>query len=45
VWGSPWGEAPRIRKDAWPQRYGLVGGSVPRGFFRQLLAPFKRDAA
>ena len=26
-------------------RYGLVGGSVPRGFFAQLLAPFKRDAA
>jgi sterol desaturase/sphingolipid hydroxylase (fatty acid hydroxylase superfamily) len=34
-----------LPKDAWPQRYGLVGGSVPRGFFAQLLAPFKRDAA
>ena len=27
------------------ERYGLVGGSVPQGFFAQLLAPFKRDAA
>jgi lathosterol oxidase len=34
-----------LPKDAWPQRYGLVGGSVPRGFFAQLVAPFKRDAA
>jgi lathosterol oxidase len=34
-----------LPKDAWPERYGLVGGSVPRGFFKQLLAPFKRDAA
>ena len=33
-----------LPKDAWPARYGLVGGAVPRGFFRQLLAPFKRDA-
>ena len=33
-----------LPKDDWPQRYGLVGGSVPRGFFSQLLAPFKRDA-
>jgi len=34
-----------LPKDAWPQRYGLVGGRVPRGFFAQLVAPFKRDAA
>jgi len=33
-----------LPKDAWPQRYGLVGGAVPRGFFRQLVAPFRRDA-
>ena len=34
-----------FRKTPGRQRYGLVGGSVPRGFFAQLLAPFKRDAA
>jgi lathosterol oxidase len=34
-----------LPNDAWPQRYGLVGGRVPRGFFRQLVAPFKRDPA
>jgi lathosterol oxidase len=33
-----------LPKDEWPARYGLVGGSVPRGFFKQFLAPFKRDA-
>jgi lathosterol oxidase len=34
-----------LPKDAWPEGYGLVGGAVPRGFFAQLLAPFKRDGA
>ena len=34
-----------LPKDAWPAQYGLVGGEVPRGFFKQLVAPFKRDAA
>ena len=34
-----------LPKDDWPRRYGLVGSSVPRGFFAQLLAPFKRDGA
>jgi lathosterol oxidase len=30
-----------LPKDAWPERYGLVGASVPDGFFRQFLAPFR----
>jgi sterol desaturase/sphingolipid hydroxylase (fatty acid hydroxylase superfamily) len=34
-----------LPKDAWPKRYGLVGTSVPQGFFAQLLAPFTRDTA
>lgn len=25
---------------AWPERYGLAGGVAPRGFWRQLIAPF-----
>ncbi len=35
-----------LPKDAWPERYGLIGSSVPAGFFRQFLAPFtrKKDA-
>jgi sterol desaturase/sphingolipid hydroxylase (fatty acid hydroxylase superfamily) len=34
-----------LPKDAWPERYGLVGSSVPSGFFRQFLAPFARKKA
>jgi lathosterol oxidase len=30
-----------LPKDAFPERYGLVGASVPDGFFRQFIAPFK----
>jgi len=30
-----------LPKDAWPERYGLIGSSVPDGFFRQFVAPFK----
>jgi sterol desaturase/sphingolipid hydroxylase (fatty acid hydroxylase superfamily) len=32
-----------LPKDAWPDRYGLVGRSVPNGFFAQLVAPFKQE--
>lgn len=32
-----------LPKDAWPERYGLIGGSMPPGFFRQFVYPFKRD--
>jgi sterol desaturase/sphingolipid hydroxylase (fatty acid hydroxylase superfamily) len=31
-----------LPKEAWPERYGLLGASVPDGFFRQLIAPFKK---
>jgi lathosterol oxidase len=31
-----------LPKDAWPDRYGLIGSSVPPGFFRQFVAPFKK---
>ena len=31
-----------LPKNAWPERYGLLDGSVPPGFFAQLMAPFKR---
>jgi lathosterol oxidase len=34
-----------LPKDAWPERYGLIGSSVPSGFFAQFLAPFKRKKA
>ena len=34
-----------LPKDAWPERYGLIGSSVPNGFFRQFVAPFKRKKA
>jgi lathosterol oxidase len=34
-----------LPKDAWPERYGLIGSSVPAGFFAQFLAPFKRKKA
>lgn len=30
-----------LPKDAWPERYGLLGAGVPDGFFAQLLAPFR----
>lgn len=30
-----------LPKDAWPERYGLLGSSVPAGFFAQFLAPFR----
>jgi sterol desaturase/sphingolipid hydroxylase (fatty acid hydroxylase superfamily) len=30
-----------LPKDAWPERYGLVGATVPDGFFRQFVAPFR----
>jgi sterol desaturase/sphingolipid hydroxylase (fatty acid hydroxylase superfamily) len=29
-----------LPKDAWPQRYGLIGSSMPSGFFAQFVAPF-----
>ncbi len=32
-----------LPKDAWPEKYGLVGGSMPPGFFRQFVFPFKRN--
>ena len=32
-----------LPKDAWPESYGLIGSSMPKGFFRQFVAPFKRD--
>jgi lathosterol oxidase len=32
-----------LPKDAWPERYGLLGTSVPSGFFRQFVAPFARQ--
>jgi lathosterol oxidase len=31
-----------LPKDAWPERYGLIGSSMPQGFFRQFIYPFKR---
>ena len=31
-----------LPKDAWPERYGLIGSSMPQGFFRQFVFPFKR---
>ena len=34
-----------LPKDAWPDQYGLVGHSVPAGFFAQFIAPFKRKKA
>ncbi len=34
-----------LPKDAWPERYGLIGSTVPDGFFRQFLAPFSRKKA
>jgi len=33
-----------LPKNAWPERYGLIDDTLPRGFFAQLLAPFKRAA-
>jgi lathosterol oxidase len=30
-----------LPEDAWPERYGLIGATVPNGFFRQFIAPFK----
>jgi len=32
-----------LPKDAWPESYGLIGASMPPGFFRQFVYPFKRD--
>ena len=32
-----------LPKDAWPERYGLIDSSMPPGFFRQFVYPFKRD--
>lgn len=29
-----------LPQDAWPERYGLLHDGVPKGFFRQLIAPF-----
>ena len=31
-----------LPKDAWPESYGLIGASMPPGFFRQFVYPFKR---
>ena len=31
-----------LPKDAWPESYGLVDSSMPPGFFRQFVFPFKR---
>ena len=31
-----------LPKDAWPESYGLIGSSMPPGFFRQFVFPFKR---
>ncbi|RLA29952.1 MAG: sterol desaturase family protein [Gammaproteobacteria bacterium] len=31
-----------LPEDAWPERYGLIGSSMPPGFFRQFVFPFKR---
>jgi lathosterol oxidase len=33
-----------LPKDEWPKKYGLVGSSVPQGFFAQFLSPFRRSA-
>jgi len=32
-----------LPKDAWPESYGLIGASMPPGFFRQFVYPFKRS--
>ncbi len=31
-----------LPKDAWPEKYGLIDSSMPPGFFRQFVFPFKR---
>ncbi len=31
-----------LPEDAWPESYGLVDSSMPPGFFRQFVFPFKR---
>jgi sterol desaturase/sphingolipid hydroxylase (fatty acid hydroxylase superfamily) len=31
-----------LPKDAWPEKYGLIDSSMPPGFFRQFIFPFKR---
>ncbi|MEP3637803.1 MAG: sterol desaturase family protein [Paracoccaceae bacterium] len=28
----------------WPEHYGVVGDNVPKGYWRQLLHPFKRES-
>ncbi len=33
-----------LPKDAWPEKYGVAGEIIPRGYFRQMLHPFKKPA-
>lgn len=33
-----------LPKKEWPQNYGVVGDGVPRGYWRQFLYPFRKDA-
>jgi lathosterol oxidase len=35
----------RLPGDAWPERYGVLEPAVPRGFFAQLIYPFRRSTA
>ena len=32
-----------LPETAWPEKYGVVGDNVPKGYWKQFLHPFKRD--
>ncbi len=34
-----------LPKDAWPERYGLIDSSMPKGFLAQFISPFVRKKA
>lgn len=31
-----------LPEDEWPQKYGVAGGGVPKGYWQQLLHPFRK---
>ncbi len=31
-----------LPKGAWPKKYGVAGGGVPKGYFKQMVHPFKK---
>ncbi|MEQ1731221.1 MAG: sterol desaturase family protein [Vicinamibacterales bacterium] len=41
-WLDRWFGSHHLPRDAWPERYGLIGETGPEGFLAQLAWPFRR---